>query len=143
MRRINNVCIIKVHKKNTEFLFYRCQGRCCCDNENERICDKGQWRKSFQESALRVGQIEVRKKHGDNRYHEKRKENFSLFIASFLESANVSFVLSIATTSDLFHQLFRRFILLLLLDSLSFSILLQRISKRVHTNHGAPSFTTS
>lgn len=111
------------------FLVHRCQGR-CCKNENERIHDKGQWRKGFQEN---VEQIETRRKHGDNRYHGKRKENFSSSVASFLVSANVSFVLSIATTSNLFHRLFRRFTLLLLLDSLSSSILVQCVNEFTNT----------
>lgn len=113
-----------IRKKNMRFLFHRCQGRCCCSSENERIRDRGQWRKGFQERVPRVEQIEARKIHGDNRYRRKREENSSSSVASFLASANVSFVLSIATTSNLFHRLLRHFTLLLLLDSLSASILL-------------------
>lgn len=136
---INEVKLIFAHMgfkavdgPDIEDEFHVFDGRCCCDSENERTRDKGQWRKGFQES-VRVEQIETRKKHGDNRYHGKREENSSSSVASFLASANVSFVLSIATTSNLFHRLLRRFTLLLLLDSLSSSIPLQCVKTSSRT----------
>jgi len=116
---------IKIHKKNAEFLFYRYQGRCVAITKTKGYAIKDNGERVFKKASFALSKSKRGRNTATIGITERGKRISPFFIASFLESANVSFVLSIATTSDLFHQLFRRFILLLLLDSLSFSILLQ------------------